>query len=132
MFCARPQGAKAAARGRSESAVRQRAGGAALRLFRGHDCPHASRQNVFKASYTSHYRSGLIGALEFRSTSTAHAPVLQALELIKRYKAETTHNTQYYARGEQVPLDGVVAPDLRELLYKTDYGVEEHRNSGLR
>jgi hypothetical protein len=39
-----------------------------------------ARQKVFKASYTSHYRSGLIaliGALEFRSTNTAHAPVLQ-------------------------------------------------------
>jgi len=72
---------------------------------------------------TSHYRSGLIaliGALEFRSTNTAHAPVLQALELIRRYKAETTHSTQYYARGEHVPLDGVVPADLRELLYKTD------------
>ena len=82
-----------------------------------------ARQKVFKASYTSHYRSGLIaliGALEFRSTNTAHAPVLQALELIRRYKAETTHNTQYYARGEHVPLDGVVPADLRELLYKTD------------
>ena len=78
---------------------------------------------MFKASYTSHYRSGLIaliGALEFRSANTAHAPVLQALELIKRYKAGTNCNTQYYARGEHVPLDGVVPPDLRELLYKTD------------
>ncbi len=67
--------------------------------------------------------SGLIaltGALEFRSANTARTPVLQALELIKRYKAETTHNTQYYARGEQVPLDGVVPADLRELLYNTD------------
>ena len=82
-----------------------------------------ARQKVFKASYTSHYRSGLIaltGALEFRSTNTARTPVLQALELIKLYKAETTHNTQYYARGEQVPLDGVIPADLRELLYNTD------------
>jgi hypothetical protein len=39
--------------------------------------------------YTHHYRRGLIGlleALEFGSTNTAHAPVMQALDLIKRYK----------------------------------------------
>src|SRR5260370_23942743 len=81
-----------------------------------------ARQKVFRASYTSHYRSGLIaliGALEVRSANTPPAPVLRALELIKRYKAETNCNTQYYARRQQVPLDGVVPADLRELLYKT-------------
>ncbi|MDP3973003.1 MAG: DUF4158 domain-containing protein [Candidatus Nanopelagicales bacterium] len=45
------------------------------------------KQRVFKASYTNHYRRGmidLISALEFRSTNTTHRPVLDALELIKR------------------------------------------------
>jgi hypothetical protein len=40
------------------------------------------RQRVFKASYTNHYRSGLIQiieALEFGSTNTAHAPMMTAL-----------------------------------------------------
>jgi TnpA family transposase len=81
------------------------------------------KQRVFKASYTNHYRHGLIElleALEFRSTNTAHAPVIEALGLIKRYKTSTTHATRYYARGEQVPVEGVVPPDLQELLYRTD------------
>ena len=45
------------------------------------------KQQVFKASYTHHYRRGLIElleALEFGSTNTAHAPVIEALALIKR------------------------------------------------
>ncbi|MEV5708730.1 transposase, partial [Actinoallomurus sp. NPDC052274] len=49
-----------------------------------------------------------------------HRPVLEALELIKRYKAEHPGNTRYYARGEHVPIDGVIPKDLVELLYKTD------------
>jgi hypothetical protein len=82
-----------------------------------------ARQRSFKASYTNHYRSGLIQileALEFRSTNTVHRPVLEALELIKRYKAEHSPATLYYARGEHVPVDGVIPRDLAELLYKTD------------
>jgi hypothetical protein len=82
-----------------------------------------ARQRSFKASYTNHYRSGLIQileALEFRSTNTVHRPVLEALELIKWYKAEHSPATLYYARGEHVPVDGVIPGDLAELLYKTD------------
>lgn len=81
------------------------------------------KQRVFKASYTNHYRAGLIeliDALEFRSHNTVHRPVLDALELIKRYRVETTHATQYYARGEQVPVDGVIPADLADLLHRVD------------
>lgn len=59
-----------------------------------------------RPSTPNHYRAGLIDlidVLEFRSHNTTHRPVLDALELIKRYRVETTHATQYYARGEHVP-----------------------------
>jgi TnpA family transposase len=81
------------------------------------------KQRVFKASYTNHYRAGLIeliDVLEFRSHNTVHRPVLDALELIKRYRVQTTHATRYYARGEHVPVDGVIPADLAELLYRVD------------
>ncbi len=55
------------------------------------------KQRGFKASYTNHYRAGLlelIETLEFHSTNTVHWPVLQALELIKRYRASTSHATR--------------------------------------
>ena len=52
------------------------------------------KQRVFKASYTSHYRHGLvelIQALDFRSANTAHRPMIEALELIKRYSNKATN-----------------------------------------
>jgi Domain of unknown function (DUF4158) len=82
-----------------------------------------ARQRSFKASYTNHYRAGLIQileALEFRSNNTVHRPVMEALELIKRYKAEHSPATLYYARGEHIPVHGVIPRDLADLLYKTD------------
>ncbi|MGH3499919.1 MAG: DUF4158 domain-containing protein [Nocardioidaceae bacterium] len=81
------------------------------------------KQRVFKASYTSHYRSGLLellDALEFHSTNALHRPVLDALELIQRYRAETSHAIQYYALGETVPIDGVIPAELVELLHRVD------------
>ena len=45
-------------------------------------------QTTLPASYTGHYRRGLIallGVLEFRSNNTAHRPVIETLELIGRY-----------------------------------------------
>ncbi|WP_336207007.1 DUF4158 domain-containing protein [Nonomuraea sp. LPB2021202275-12-8] len=81
------------------------------------------RQRVFKASYTNHYRTGLVQileALEFGSTNTVHAPMMTALALIKRYKAEATNRTKYYATGESVPVDRIVPAELAELMYRTD------------
>jgi TnpA family transposase len=83
------------------------------------------RQRVFKASYTNHYRAGLIqilDALEFGSTNTVHAPMMAALALIKRYRAQHTHRTKYYALAEDVPVSHIVPAELAELMYRTDKG----------
>ncbi|MFI6713274.1 hypothetical protein ACIBF7_43065 [Nonomuraea sp. NPDC050478] len=64
------------------------------------------KQRVFKASYTNHYRTGLIQiieALEFGSTNTVHAPMMQALALLKRYKSEKSNRIKCYELGETVP-----------------------------
>ena len=61
-------------------------------------------QTTLRASYTGHYRRGLIAlldVLEFRSSNTAHRPVIDALTLIKRYAK--TANLTYYPLGETVP-----------------------------
>jgi hypothetical protein len=63
-----------------------------------------------KASYTNHYRRGLIrllDVLEFRSSNTAHRPVVEALALIARHAA--TGHTVYYPVGG----DGAGAPRCR-------------------
>ena len=78
------------------------------------------KRKVFKASYTNHYRRGLIrllGVLEFRSNNTAHQPVIDALALIVRY---ADHGGTYYPVGEHVVLDAAVNVDWTELLTKTD------------
>ncbi len=78
------------------------------------------KRKVFRASYTNHYRRGLIrllGVLEFRSNNTAHQPVIDALGLIVRY---AHHGGTYYPLGEHVVLDGAVNADWTELLTRTD------------
>ncbi|MGI5200285.1 hypothetical protein ACQEU6_01495 [Spirillospora sp. CA-108201] len=61
-------------------------------------------QTTLKASYTGYYRKGLIELLElleFRSNNSAHRPVIDALELVKRYAK--AGNTTYYPLGERAP-----------------------------
>ncbi len=61
-------------------------------------------QTTLKASYTNHYRRGLIEllqVLEFRSNNSAHRPVIEALDLVERYAK--AGNTTYYPLGEHVP-----------------------------
>lgn len=63
-----------------------------------------SVQTTLKASYTSHYRKGLIRLLEvlaFRSSNTTHQPVIEALGLIGRHAHDG--NARYYPLGEHVP-----------------------------
>ena len=78
------------------------------------------KRKVFKASYSNHYRRGLIrllGVLEFRSNNTAHQPVIDALALIVRY----AHSTgQYYPAGEHVIINGAVDPIWADLLTGVD------------
>lgn len=62
-------------------------------------------QTTLKASYTNHYRRGLIkllDVLEFRSSNHTHRPVIEALALVARYA--NAGNTTYYPLGETVPV----------------------------
>src|SRR6266436_7574959 len=65
-------------------------------------------RTVIRNSYQGHYRRmvpKLLAALEFRSNNERHRPVMQALELVKRF-ADTKLRT--FPAEEEVPLDGVV------------------------
>ena len=78
-------------------------------------------QTTLKASYTNHYRKGLIdllGVLEFRSTNTAHQPVIQALELVARYAR--AGNLTYYPAGETVPEHQGTTGEWADLVHRTD------------
>ena len=78
-------------------------------------------QTTLRASYTNHYRRGLIrllGVLEFRSSNTVHQPVVQALELVERHA--DAGNTKYYPLGEMVPAHRGVSGDWAEVVYRAD------------
>src|SRR5712692_1167431 len=78
-------------------------------------------QTTLKASYSNHYRRGLIrllDVLEFRSNNTAHQPVIDALELIRRHGRDG--NTRYYPLGEAVPSHAGVTGDWADLTYRKD------------
>jgi len=65
-----------------------------------------------RASYAAHYRRmvpQLLQALEFRSNNAAHQPLIQALELLKRYAGSSQ---RLYPAQEDVPLRGVVPPAI--------------------
>jgi len=65
-------------------------------------------------SYSSYYRRvipELLEALQFRSSNTRHAPVIEALALMCRYAGRA--KVRFYADEENVPLDGIVPADWR-------------------
>lgn len=70
---------------------------------------------MLTGSYSHHYRvmlPKLLDALEFRCNNTAYRPVMDAVELLHRYKDRDGRFT-HYERAERVPLDGVVKADWR-------------------
>ncbi|MFH8753906.1 transposase [Streptomyces rimosus] len=77
-------------------------------------------QTTLKASYTNHYRRGLIrllDVLEFRSSNHTHQPVIEALALVARYAA--AGNTTYYPLGETVPAHKAMGGDWAEVVHRT-------------
>jgi hypothetical protein len=89
---------------------------------------HAFRgrvRTVLRSSYGSHYRKMLppvLGALHFRCNNTAHRPLMEALELLRRYAQR--ERIQFYDPAERVPIDGVVKPEWRQAVVDERGGVE--------
>ena len=77
-------------------------------------------QTTYRASYTNHYRAGLVRLLEvlqFRSEDS-HQPVLEAVQLVRRHAASP--QLAYYPEGETVPVHGGLSGDWQDLAYRTD------------
>jgi TnpA family transposase len=77
-------------------------------------------QTTLKASYTGHYRRGLIellDVLEFRSSNATHRPVLDALALVARHK---DGRVTYYPPGEHVPSHRGMLGDWAQLVFTGD------------
>lgn len=77
-------------------------------------------RTVIRNSYQGHYRRmvpKLLAALEFRSNNDRHRPVMQALELVKRFAGSKVH---IFPPDEAVPLDGVVRGLWRDAVMEKD------------
>ena len=83
-------------------------------------------RTVLRSSYSAHYRRmlpRLLGALEFGCNNTAYRPVMDALDLLRRY-ASVSGRQRYYAAGEQVPLEDVVPTEWRGAVIDDEGRVE--------
>ena len=72
-----------------------------------------------RSSYGNHYRRMLpflLNLLEFRSNNEIHKPVIEALELLKKYIGS---RERYYDETENVPTDGIIGASLSELILET-------------
>ena len=81
---------------------------------------HTSLRTVIRNSYRGHYRRAvpeLLDTLEFRSNNALHRPVIDALDLVRRYARTKLH---VLPKDEKVPLDGVVRGLWRDAVVETD------------
>ncbi|UKI08292.1 hypothetical protein L3V85_36995 [Variovorax paradoxus] len=77
-------------------------------------------RTVIRNSYQGHYRRmvpTLLAALEFRSNNDRHRPVMDALDLVKRFADTKVH---VFPADVDVPLDGVVRGLWREAVMEKD------------
>ena len=85
-------------------------------------------RTVIRNSYRGHYRRmvpTLLAALEFRSNNERHRPVMDALDLVKRFATTKVHT---FPADEAVPLDGVVRGLWREAVIEQDAAGRERVN----
>lgn len=71
---------------------------------------------VMRSSYGGYYRRILpliLNQLEFRSNNEVHRPVIQALELLKKY---ANSKQRYYDAGEDIPIEGVLRSGWQEII----------------
>ncbi len=75
---------------------------------------------VIRSSYSRHYRRALpklLSVLEFCSNNEVHRPVIEALELLKKY---VDSPSRYYADDQEVPLEGIIKSGWQEILLESD------------
>lgn len=83
---------------------------------------------VMRASFASHYRRmipQLLSVLKFRSNNDIHRPVIQALELLKKYALS---KAKHYDSGEEIPIDEVLKSGWKEIVIETDSDGSERIN----
>ncbi|CAL9649986.1 hypothetical protein [Streptomyces sp. enrichment culture] len=73
-------------------------------------------RTVLRSSYSAHWRrmlSPLLKALQLKCNNTAYRPVMDAIDLLKRYLEQPLKEGAFFDAAEAVPLDGVVPEQWR-------------------
>ena len=73
-------------------------------------------RTVLRSSYSGHYRrllAPLLAALTFHSNNSEYRPVMDALDLLRRYVSRSGQE-RWYDAADKVPIDGVVPAAWRE------------------
>lgn len=73
-------------------------------------------RTVLRSSYSAHWRrmlSPLLRALELKCNNTAYRPVMDAIDLLKRYLEQPLKEGAFFDPAETVPLEGVVPEQWR-------------------
>ncbi|TDE84646.1 Tn3 family transposase [Deinococcus sp. S9] len=99
-----------------------------LREFRARGSYRHEVHTHLRSSYKQHYRRmipGLLTALDFRSNNAAHQPVIAALALVKRHLSSRAYN---YPAHEEIPVQGVIARNMRDLILETNEDGEVRLN----
>jgi hypothetical protein len=79
-------------------------------------------QKAMRGPYSKHYRRMLpviLKHLEFCSNNEVHRPIIQALELLKKY-VDVPLSQAHFASAETVPLDDIVPATWRKAVVKQD------------
>ncbi|MER7279971.1 Tn3 family transposase [Dactylosporangium sp. NPDC000244] len=77
----------------------------------------AKVRTVLESSYSNYYRRMLpqvLSSMDFRCNNTAYRPVMDALDLLRRY---ADRPKVPYDAAEVIPIDGVVPAEWREAIY---------------
>ncbi|MFD3880764.1 hypothetical protein [Streptomyces microflavus] len=71
-------------------------------------------RTVLRSSYSGHWRrmlSPLLGALELKCNNTAYRPVMDAIDLLKRYLDQPiAKEGAFFDESEKIPLPRVASP----------------------
>ncbi|MEV6864190.1 hypothetical protein AB0M44_24680 [Streptosporangium subroseum] len=73
-------------------------------------------RTVLRSSYSAHWRrmlAPLLKALELKCNNTAYRPVMDAIDLLKRYLEQPLKEGAFFDPAETVPLEGVVPEQWR-------------------
>ncbi|BBJ37580.1 hypothetical protein SSPO_002980 [Streptomyces antimycoticus] len=92
-------------------------------------------RTVLRSSYSAHWRrmlSPLPGALELKCNNTAYRPVMDAIDLLKRYLEQPLKEGAFFDPAETVPLAGVVPEQWRAAVVDDKGRVEPYSVRAVR